>query len=213
MQGEQETMMTLLQRFVSETGNAIRVNGTYDEPWFCVKDVCDALGIANHRNKTRILRTDQKRACKTRTGRGRQNTIFVNESGIYRIMFSCREANIPGTPCYAFSNWVCDEVLPSLRRNGRYELEREIRDLKTERGRRLWVILKQLDRWSFNARKRYFGSVCRACSNLSYLDEYGAPHVTQENLQQAQHVMTTTMSAKIVESVPADQRLITEWLR
>lgn len=52
--------MALLQRFVSEAGNAIRVNGTYDDPWFCVKDVCESLGIANHRNKTRILREDQK---------------------------------------------------------------------------------------------------------------------------------------------------------
>ena len=139
--------------------------------------------------------------------------VYVSESGLYRIMFSCRESNIPGTAPYAFASWVCDEVLPSLRRNGRYELEQEIRDLKTERGRRLWIILNQLDRWSFNARKRYFGSVCRACSNLSYLDEYGAPHVTQENLQQVQHMMTTTMSAKIIESVSVNQRLITEWLR
>ena len=217
MQGEQEnnTVTTLLQRFVSEAGVGMRVNGTYDEPWFCVKDVCDALGIANHRNKTRILREDQKRACKTWTPSGRQTMVFVSESGIYRIMFSCQEANIPGTPCYSFTCWVTEQVLPSIRRNGRYELEEEIRELKSERGRRLWILLKKMDRWTFNARRKFFGSVCNACTKggFVYLDSYGAPHVTADNIQQAERVMAATMSAKILSAVPANQRLITAWLR
>ena len=130
-------------------------------------------------------------------------------------MFSCRESSIPGTACYAFTNWVTEEVLPSIRRNGRYELNQEIRALKSERGRRLWVVVKLLDRWTFNARRKYFGSVCNACAEagLTYLDEYDAPHVTEGNMQQAHRVIATTMSAKILASVPADQTLITAWLK
>ena len=217
MQGEQENnTTTLLQRFVSETGNAIRVNGTYDEPWFCLKDLCGALGITNHKNKANLLRTDQKQLDHSmdRLNR-RRKMIFVSESGMYRVIFSCREANIPGTAPHAFINWVTEEVLPSIRRNGRYELQEEIRELKAERGRRLWILLKKMDRWTFNARRKFFGSVCNACTKaeLIYLDEYGAPHVSIDNLQQAERVMAATMSAEILDAVPATQTLITAWLQ
>jgi len=94
-------------------------------------------------------------------------------------------------------------------------VEEEVRELKAERGRRLWILLKQMDRWTFNARRKFFGSVCNACTKaeLIYLDEYGAPHVSADNLQQAERVMAAIMSAKILDAVPANQTLITDWLR
>ena len=216
MQGEQENnTTTLLQRFVSRDRKAIRVNGTYDEPWFCLKDLCGALGITNHKNKANLLRPNQKLLSVERASGQRREMIFVSEPGMYRVIFSCREANIPGTAPHAFINWVTEEVLPSIRRNGRYELQQEVRELKAERGRRLWILLKKMDRWTFNARRKFFGSVCNACTQggLVYLDEYGAPHVTADNIQQAERVMAATMSAKILSAVPANQRLITAWLR
>ena len=140
--------------------------------------------------------------------------IYVNESGIYRIMFSCQEANIPGTAPHAFIDWVTEEVLPSIRRNGRYELQEEVRELKAERGRRLWIVFKQMDQWSFNARRKYFGPICRACAvdGITYVDQYDAPHVSPEHLERAHRVIAATMAAKILAAVPENQRLITDWL-
>ena len=47
--------------------------------------------------------------------RGNPNILVISESGLYRILAKC---NLP--KCEPFENWVFDEVLPSIRKNGAY---------------------------------------------------------------------------------------------
>ena len=42
--------MNLIHRFVDQQGVGIRVQGSYENPWFCIKDLCQALGIVGYRN-------------------------------------------------------------------------------------------------------------------------------------------------------------------
>lgn len=46
---------------------------------------------------------------------------FLTESGVYRIIFKSRKENAE-----KFQNWVTDEVLPSIRKNGAYMTENTI---------------------------------------------------------------------------------------
>jgi len=201
---------SLLHRFVDSRGLEIRVRGTHDEPWFCLKDLCDALGITNHRHKGRLLRNDQKLGVSECTsGQSRQMT-FVSEAGLYRIIFSCKTSNVLGTAAYSFVNWVTEQVLPSIRKNGIYELKQEIKSLKEERGRRLWNVVKLMDNWTFNVRRNYFNAICSATRDFCYLDEFDSPHVTTEHLTRVQLVISKTIAAKILASVPADHSKITD---
>lgn len=52
------------------------------------------------------------------TAGGIQNVLFVNEDGLYDVIFESRKPEAK-----AFRKWVTGEVLPSIRKTGRFEVE------------------------------------------------------------------------------------------
>ena len=95
----------------------IRVQMKDGEPWFVAKDVCDALTLENSRKTTASLDDDEKGVSPIVTPSGTQQMTIVNESGLYNLIFQSRKAEAK-----AFRKWVTSEVLPSIRKTGRYEL-------------------------------------------------------------------------------------------
>lgn len=128
----------------------IRVQMKDGEPWFVAKDVCDALEIENNRNATARLDDDEKGVSIVRTSSGDQQMTIVNESGLYNLIFQSRKPEAK-----AFRKWVTSEVLPTLRKTGRYELQsgtrRGIRRMSRGEGVNaelldlLWLIGESLD--------------------------------------------------------------------
>lgn len=96
----------------------IRVQMKDGEPWFVAKDVCDALTLENSRKATASLDDDEKGVSPIVTPSGTQQMTIVSESGLYNLIFQSRKAEAK-----AFRKWVTSEVLPSLRKTGRYELK------------------------------------------------------------------------------------------
>lgn len=70
-------------------------------------------------------------------GNGRRKYQFVNEPGLYEMIFSSRK-----TEAKAFKNWVTHDVLPSIRKNGGYIIGQE--DLKGEDKEKLEEQIRQL---------------------------------------------------------------------
>lgn len=90
-------------------------------PWFVTKDVCNCLGIVNHRDAVRKLDADEKDGVGITDAISRQQqTTIINESGLYAIILRSDGAMTPGTPAHAFRKWVTAEVLPAIRRTGSY---------------------------------------------------------------------------------------------
>ena len=85
------------------------------EVWFCLNDVANILCIQNSRDL--LKRIDQKGVdtIYTLTNGGRQELLFVNESNLYRIIFTSRKPEAQD-----FQNWIFNEVIPSIRRTGMY---------------------------------------------------------------------------------------------
>jgi len=96
----------------------IRVQMKDGEPWFVAKDVCDALTIGNSRDAVNRLDDDEKAMSVLPTQFGDKEMNLVSESGLYNLIFQSRKAEAK-----AFRKWVTSEVLPSLRKTGRYELK------------------------------------------------------------------------------------------
>lgn len=96
---------------------AIIIDGA---PWFVAMDVCRAIGIANHRDAVRKLDSDEKGVGSTDTLGGEQEATIISESGLYTLILRCRDAVTPGTIPYRFRKWVTGEVLPQIRKTGRY---------------------------------------------------------------------------------------------
>lgn len=98
------------------TIRAIERDATF---WFCAKDVCDALDYEDHKVALRKLDDDEKGEYILPSPGGPQEMLTVNESGLYALIL---RSNKPRAR--EFRKWVTNEVLPSLRRTGRYEMRR-----------------------------------------------------------------------------------------
>ncbi|HEH9726411.1 TPA: Bro-N domain-containing protein, partial [Pasteurella multocida] len=100
--------------------NSVRViTDPNQEFWFCGVDVCNILGYGNSRA------TIQKH-CKqggvskryTPTQSGEQEMIFINEPNLYRLIIKSRKPEAE-----LFETWVFEEVLPQIRKTGKYEVQ------------------------------------------------------------------------------------------
>ena len=96
-------------------GASVRMQMIKDEPWFAAKDVCELLGLDNSRQAVSRLDDDEKGVINSDTLGGKQELTFVNESGMYALIFQSRKPQ-----ARAFRRWVTGEVLPSLRKYGYY---------------------------------------------------------------------------------------------
>ncbi len=93
--------------------NPVRAIVIDGNPYFIAKDVCDNLKLTNARVSIQSLDDDERRKYYLpRQGK----TWCVSESGLYHLIFQSRK-----TEAKAFRKWVTSEVLPELRRTGRYQ--------------------------------------------------------------------------------------------
>ena len=101
-----------------EQGVRAVVNPDTGELWFVAKDVCDALGISKYRDAIARLDDDEGGLVIVDTPGGKQKMTAVNESGLYALIFRSRKP-----AARRFRKWVTSEVLPAIRRTGRYEAD------------------------------------------------------------------------------------------
>lgn len=101
---------------VAEGVPPVRTAGTEADPLFCLADVCRVLGNANPSQVGARLREGVERGLHiVETPSGMQQMVFVTERGLYRVILSSRAENAE-----KFQDWVCGEVLPSIRKHGSY---------------------------------------------------------------------------------------------
>ena len=89
------------------------------EIWFCGTDVCDILGYVNAPDA-------MKKHCKEAGiakryisyPSGRKEAIFINEPNPYRLIIKSRKPEAE-----PFEAWVFEEVLPQIRKTGKYQLQ------------------------------------------------------------------------------------------
>ena len=100
--------------------NQVRTQLLNNEPYFCLKDICNILEIKQ--SKDTIRRLDEKGAIfsSTLTNGGIQNIYFINEPNLYRVIF---RSNKPEAK--HFQDWVFNEVLPTLRKTGTYTTNKQ----------------------------------------------------------------------------------------
>jgi prophage antirepressor-like protein len=98
--------------------NLVRVHkDEAGNPWFVAKDVCGVLDHSNYRMAVKGLDDDEKGVSEVYTPGGKQEMITISESGLYALVFrsNLEEAKF-------FRKWVTSEVLPSIRKTGKYEV-------------------------------------------------------------------------------------------
>lgn len=100
-----------------------------EEPWFVGKDVCSVLDISKHHQALDRLDKDERGTYTVGTPSGDQSMVIISEAGVYRLVFTSRKAEAE-----AFKRWLAHDVLPALRRDGRYGAQRPSATLPDDLG-------------------------------------------------------------------------------
>ena len=116
------------QIFKSKEFGQIRTCMMDGETYFVGKDVASALG---YRNAPKAMADhvddEDKGITKCYTLGGNQEMTVINESGLYSLILSSKLESAK-----RFKRWVTSEVLPAIRKNGRYELEQQNTQLSNQ---------------------------------------------------------------------------------
>lgn len=95
----------------------VRVVNKDGDPWFVGVDVCRCLDIKEAHRSLDALTEDEKDRHTMTTPGGAQSMTIVSEAGLFRLVFNSRKPIAE-----KFKRWLAHEVLPALRKTGRYEL-------------------------------------------------------------------------------------------
>ncbi|EKN3563099.1 BRO-N domain-containing protein [Yersinia enterocolitica] len=112
-----QTAATSNFNFEDHSVRTLIING---EPWFVASDVCSAIELDN--TSIRKLDDDEKGLHSMHTPGGMQSVAVISEGGLYTLVLRCRDAVKHGTVPYRFRKWVTNEVLPSIRKTGSYQI-------------------------------------------------------------------------------------------
>lgn len=111
--------MNEIKIFEKEEFGKVRVTELNNEPMFCLADVAKALeyvrpadAVTAHCKGVVILPTP--------TNGGVQQVKYGKESEVYRLVMNSKAKRAE-----AFQDWVCEEVLPSIRKTGMYALPQD----------------------------------------------------------------------------------------
>lgn len=119
---QERPMNTDMELFRHE-GHELRTLRIADEPWFVAADVCSMLTLKDTTSAMRLVDDEDRRRLRRSDTplfwRGIapqvQEVSLVNESGVYALIFQSYKPE-----ARAFKRWVTHEVLPTIRRTGRF---------------------------------------------------------------------------------------------
>ena len=100
-------------------GKNIQIKVLNNEPWFLAADIARALTV---KDPSRMIEHASIKEQHVRTILNRMNDVhremlFVDESGMYKILMKSRKA-----VAEKFQDWVTEQVLPSIRKTGSYSV-------------------------------------------------------------------------------------------
>lgn len=112
-----------IEIFKNDRFGEVRVAGTSENPLFCLVDICKVLELQVTPTKNRLKQDGVsliKGVSKTTNQYGitteQEVTLtFINEQNLYKVIM--RSDKPQAEP---FQDWVCGEVLPSIRKHGAY---------------------------------------------------------------------------------------------
>ncbi len=108
--------MSELSVFAFDT-HAVRVVTVDGEPWFVGKDVACVLGYKDTTNAVKLHCKGVAKHHPLQTQGGTQEVRIISEPDMLRLIVGSK---LPAAE--RFERWVFEEVLPSIRKTGRYEV-------------------------------------------------------------------------------------------
>jgi len=107
-----KTLENPLQFLENDVRTAI---DTYNEVWFCARDVCEILDITWSGATLENVKKEWVMMLELNTIKGKRETNFISIGGVFHLIMRSNKPNV-----MEFQHWVCGEVLPSIWKTGGY---------------------------------------------------------------------------------------------
>lgn len=132
--------------FEKEEFGKVRVVMQGEDPWFVASDVAKALGYANPQEATRehCRKVNKITQPSESLPSVKCPPTFINiipESDVYRLVM---RSNLPRA--VEFQDWICEEVIPSIRKTGGYMLTKADDTPETIMARAVLVAQETIER-------------------------------------------------------------------
>lgn len=114
-----------------------------DQPFFAARDVAEALGITWNGKTLDAIPDRWKGLRKFLTPYGEQSLSVISEAGLYKLAFRCHASEAADR----FTNWVAEEVLPSIRKTGKYETKPKVALIPRAKSAEMAEFHDELTRW------------------------------------------------------------------
>ena len=109
--------MNNLQIFNSPEFGQVRTIQQNGEPWFVGKDVAEILGYKDTSDAMKKHVDDEDKLMHQISASGQNREMYIiNESGLYSLILSSKMPKAK-----EFKRWVTSEVIPAIRKTGKYE--------------------------------------------------------------------------------------------
>lgn len=99
------------------------------EVLFCLADVCASLNLSTPAKTANQIKEEfelgELNSCSFDTGYGVKEFTMITEPQLYFVMMRSR-----AKVAREFRQWICNEVLPSIRKNGSFNLNKELESIK-----------------------------------------------------------------------------------
>lgn len=170
------TSVVPTQTYTNGAFGELRTVVVNDEPWFAGIDVACALGYKNTRSAiAKHVDDEDKGVAKCDSLGGAQDTIIINEAGVYSLIFSSKLQSAK-----AFKRWVTHEVLPSIRKTGFYGEQRYIVLTKPEMRKIAHEAFAEEQEWRCDIEKKR-----DEFYSIAYHSEHPQFYTTLEKLKKA----------------------------
>lgn len=97
----------------------VRMVEINNQPLFCLKDICKGCGLKNINHTIEQIKDEYEgvtlKVTPLQTAGGMQNSTMVTEEQMYFVMMRGRSQ-----ASKQFRHWICQKVIPSIRRTGSY---------------------------------------------------------------------------------------------
>lgn len=99
------------------------------EVLFCLADVCTSLNLSQSNKTANQIKEEfelpELNSASFDTGYGVKEFTMITEPQLYFVMMRSR-----AKVAREFRQWICNEVLPSIRKNGSFNLNKELESIK-----------------------------------------------------------------------------------
>lgn len=191
------------------------------EPLFCLADVCKALDLGNPSQVKQRLQKNGVISNEVIDSMNRPQLMnFITEPNLYKCIFQSRKKEAE-----QFQDWVCGEVLPSIRKSGGYMVAKVDETPEQIMARALMVAKDTIDRQQAALSKAESKNYVLQCQNdaLASMNEGQQRHIKAlmpgatfaKAVETSEHSILVGELARIIKQngVEIGQNRLFSWLR